>query len=59
MFIMLRHLALIFLFFCIILREDKNLDGKIRKYYTKTEKGDIVLIEARKKAYELFKEIKD
>lgn len=43
----------------LLIREDKNVDGKIRKYYTTTEKGDLVLIEARKKAYELFKEIKD
>ncbi|GLB59473.1 PadR family transcriptional regulator [Cytobacillus sp. NCCP-133] len=40
-------------------QEQKNVDGKIRKYYTATEKGVTVLEEARKKAYELFKEIKD
>ncbi|PWW28457.1 DNA-binding PadR family transcriptional regulator [Cytobacillus oceanisediminis] len=40
-------------------QEQKNVDGKIRKYYTATEKGKMVLEEARKKAYELFKEIKD
>lgn len=28
-------------------------------YYTTTEKGNTMLDEARKKAYELFKEIKD
>jgi len=43
----------------LLIKEDKNVDGKIRKYYTTTEKGNLVLIEARKKAYELFKEIKD
>lgn len=43
----------------LLIREDKNVGGKIRKYYTTTEKGDLILIEARKKAYELFKEIKD
>jgi len=43
----------------LLIREDKNVDGKIRKYYTSTEKGNLLLIEARKKAYELFKEIKD
>lgn len=43
----------------LLIREDKNVGGKIRKYYTATEKGDLILIEARKKAYELFKEIKD
>ncbi len=40
-------------------KEEKNVDGKIRKYYTTTEKGNLVLQEARKKAYELFKEIKN
>ncbi len=39
-------------------REDVNINGKIRKYYRTTDKGDSVLQEARAKAYELFKEIK-
>lgn len=39
--------------------EERNVGGKIRKYYTATEKGQEVLGEAREKAYELFKEIKD
>jgi len=43
----------------LLVKEERNVDGKIRKYYTTTEKGNIVLIEARKKAYELFGEIKD
>jgi DNA-binding PadR family transcriptional regulator len=43
----------------ILVRENRNVDGKIRKNYTTTEKGNTVLDEARKKAYELFKEIKD
>src|SRR5699024_8572810 len=43
----------------ILIREDKNVEGKVRKYYTITEKGDLVLNDARKKAYELFKEIKE
>jgi PadR family transcriptional regulator, regulatory protein PadR len=43
----------------LLTREDRNVEGKIRKYYTTTEKGKLILIEARKKAYELFKEIKD
>ncbi len=34
-------------------------EGKVRKYYKITQKGIDVLEEARKKAYELFKEIKD
>ncbi|WP_430786349.1 PadR family transcriptional regulator [Virgibacillus flavescens] len=38
-------------------KEDVNVKGKIRKYYKITSKGEDVLTEARKKAYELFKEI--
>lgn len=40
-------------------KEEKTVDGKIRKYYKITELGNEVLKEARKKAYELFKEIKE
>ncbi|MCM3443203.1 PadR family transcriptional regulator [Metabacillus halosaccharovorans] len=43
----------------LLIREDRNVEGKIRKYYTTTEKGNMVLKEARAKAYELFKEVKD
>ncbi|MBH0154788.1 helix-turn-helix transcriptional regulator [Fictibacillus sp. 5RED26] len=43
----------------LLTKENKNVEGKIRKYYTATEKGQIVLTEARTKAYELFKEIKE
>jgi PadR family transcriptional regulator, regulatory protein PadR len=43
----------------LLSREDQKVEGKIRKYYTITEKGNEVLVEARNKAYELFKEIKD
>jgi len=39
--------------------EDKNVEGKIRKYYSITDSGEEVLNEARAKAYELFKEIKE
>lgn len=39
-------------------KENKNVNGKIRKYYTTTAKGAGILQEARAKAYELFKEIK-
>jgi DNA-binding PadR family transcriptional regulator len=42
----------------LLQKEDVNVNGKIRKYYRITEKGDEVLQEARAKAYELFKEIK-
>lgn len=40
-------------------KEEKTVEGKIRKYYRITALGNEVLVEARKKAYELFKEIKD
>lgn len=40
-------------------REGRLVDGKIRKYYTITAIGTEVLEEARSRAYELFKEIKD
>lgn len=43
----------------LLLKEDKLVEGKIRKYYKATDLGVEVLEEARKKAYELFKEIKD
>src|SRR5699024_9863132 len=42
----------------LLIRENKNVEGKVRKYYSSTKKGDLVLGEARKKAYELFKEIR-
>ncbi|HBV87712.1 PadR family transcriptional regulator [Desulfosporosinus sp.] len=40
-------------------KEDRNVDGKIRKYYKTTEKGSDVLQEAKNKAYELFKELNE
>lgn len=43
----------------LLIREDKNVDGKIRKYYSTTDKGEKLLEVAKQKAYELFKEIKD
>lgn len=43
----------------LLLKEERNVEGKIRKYYTATSKGEVVLDQARAKAYELFKEIKD
>ncbi|WP_093043338.1 PadR family transcriptional regulator [Thalassobacillus cyri] len=39
-------------------KEEKNVNGKIRKYYRITTQGETILEEARTKAYELFKEIK-
>ncbi|MET3683312.1 DNA-binding PadR family transcriptional regulator [Alkalibacillus flavidus] len=41
----------------LLAKEKRNVDGKIRKYYTTTERGQEMLQEARAKAYELFKEI--
>lgn len=43
----------------LLIREDRNVEGKIRKYYRTTEKGDQILAEARNRAYELFIEIED
>ena len=43
----------------LIEKEEKTVEGKIRKYYKITPLGTEVLTEARKKAYELFKEIKE
>ncbi|MDF2821485.1 MAG: transcriptional regulator PadR family [Clostridiales bacterium] len=43
----------------LIEKEEKIVEGKIRKYYKITTMGNEVLIEAQKKAYELFQEIKD
>lgn len=43
----------------LLQKENKVVEGKIRKYYSITEEGDRVLEEAKQKAYELFKEIKD
>ncbi len=43
----------------LLVSSEENVEGKIRKYYSITEHGEIVLKEARAKAYELFKEMKD
>lgn len=40
-------------------KEEKIVEGKIRKYYMITEQGNEILGVARQKAYELFEEIKD
>lgn len=42
----------------LLLKEKRNVEGRIRKYYTATSKGEEVFNQARAKAYELFKEIK-
>lgn len=43
----------------LLVKEEKIVDGKIRKYYMITDLGNEVMEEACKKAQELFKEIKD
>ena len=43
----------------LLVRTNELVDGHIRKNYTTTERGRVVLAEARNKAYELFKEIKE
>lgn len=43
----------------LLIQEERNVEGKIRKYYSTTELGKEVLDKARAKAYELFKEIKE
>ncbi|MDL4839961.1 PadR family transcriptional regulator [Aquibacillus rhizosphaerae] len=42
----------------LLIKNEVNVNGKIRKYYQATDKGEQILVEARAKAYELFKEIK-
>lgn len=42
----------------LLLRKDRLIDGKIRKYYSITSEGNEILEEAKSKAFELFKEIK-
>ena len=43
----------------LIKSEEKVVEGKVRKYYSITPKGEGVLEEAKNGAYELFKEIKE
>jgi PadR family transcriptional regulator, regulatory protein PadR len=38
-------------------REDRPVNGKIRKYYTATDRGEQVLVEARHKIAELVTEV--
>lgn len=42
----------------ILEKEERTVDGRIRKYYKTTKLGEEVLHEARNKAKELFDEIK-
>lgn len=41
----------------LLISEQKNVGGKIRKYYTITERGKVVLEEAKIKAKELVDEL--
>lgn len=43
----------------LLVSSEENVEGKIRKYYRATPHGEAVLTEARAKAYELFKEMKE
>lgn len=43
----------------LLVREQRLIEGKIRKYYTITDPGKAVLAEARKQAYELFREVRE
>lgn len=43
----------------LLISSEENVDGKIRKYYEITSHGEEVLKEAKAKAYELFKEMKE
>jgi len=43
----------------LLVKEQRLIEGKIRKYYTITDPGKVVLAEARKQAYELFKEVRE
>lgn len=43
----------------LLVKEDKLVKGKIRKYYNITELGYEILQEAREMAYELFYEIRE
>lgn len=43
----------------ILISEEKTIDGKVRKYYSLTDKGDEVLTEVKAKTRELTQEIMD
>ncbi|RCW52690.1 MULTISPECIES: PadR family transcriptional regulator [Halanaerobium] len=43
----------------ILSSEEKTIEGKVRKYYSLTEKGEEVLIEVKAKTIELSNEIVD
>ena len=41
----------------ILICEEKTIDGKVRKYYSLTDKGDKILTEVKEKTKELSQEI--
>ncbi len=43
----------------LLSREDRLVEGKIRKYYQITELGEQILEEAKRRARELLKEVDD
>ncbi|GAB6155503.1 PadR family transcriptional regulator [Desulfosporosinus burensis] len=43
----------------LLVSMEENVEGKIRKYYSTTPQGAVVLKEAQAKAHELFKEMKE
>jgi DNA-binding PadR family transcriptional regulator len=43
----------------LLKKEERVVNGKVRKYYSITDKGCLVLEKSKQKAFELFKEIKD
>ncbi len=43
----------------LLTKYEKNYKGKIRKYYSITPKGEVILKEAKNKAYELIKELEE
>ncbi len=40
-------------------KDEQTVEGRVRKYYSITEDGAVILEKAREKAYELFEEIRD
>lgn len=43
----------------LLVKENQIHEGKVRKYYSITEKGKEVLEETKEKAYELIKELEE
>ena len=43
----------------LLIREDRVVGGKVRKYYSITPSGKAILLQGREKAIELINEIKE